>query len=116
LRKTHKQTKSWPQAAKLCNIIKENGKPDEGLAYLIAMKEFEPTRHKTRIRCGFPCSCDECRKARRQANRIAHQDLFDMPVDALRNALMNRKPMPPINYSKRVMTEFIRACKRARAS
>lgn len=119
LRSTHRNTKSWPETARLCHIIKENGDPSEGLAYRIAVEGYEPKTHQTLVRIGMPCFCDQCKKQKRQAaslKRIAHLSLIDMPVDALRNALINRKPMPPITYKKCEMNYFIKACKAGRAS
>jgi hypothetical protein len=115
MRSTHRKTKSWLETAKRHHITDPNGNPSKGLAYRIAVDEYEPKGHETLTRIGMPCPCDECKKAKRQTKRIAHQDLFDMTTDAIINALNNREEMPPRNYNKRVMDEFIKACKRGGA-
>jgi hypothetical protein len=111
MRSTHRKTKSWSETAKLHGIVTAEGKPNKGLAYQIAVNGFEPSEHETLIRIGMPCLCDGCKKAQRKARRAAHQDLFDMSINDLRDALINRQPMPPINYSRKNMTAFVRACK-----
>jgi hypothetical protein len=37
--------------------------------------------------------------------------IFDMSVEELLTAIRDREAMPPVTYSKRAMTQFIRACK-----
>lgn len=111
MRSTHRKSKSWLKTAEAHKILDANGNPAKSLARLIAIENFEPTEHSTLLRIGMPCECDQCKKAKRLAKRIAHQDLFDMTDKAILEALKNRQPMTTI-YNPKMMAEFIKACKR----
>jgi hypothetical protein len=45
-------------------------------------------------------------KRERKATHAQHKDLFDMATDTLRNALINREPMPPLD--PRIVKQFIK--------
>jgi hypothetical protein len=53
LRRKHAETKSWEAAAIALNILTADGKPDKGMAFLIAMRGYEPARKETRLRLGL---------------------------------------------------------------
>jgi hypothetical protein len=82
LRTEHALNNSWEVTARLCNVLTEDGRPDKGLAFLIAMRGFEPTRKETRARLGLK------RKPVQREKRMA-----DMSINELRWAFENRVEM-----------------------
>ncbi len=53
LRLAHEQTRSWAAAAQALEVLTSDGQPAKGLAYLIAMRGYEPARPETRARLGL---------------------------------------------------------------
>lgn len=104
LRKNHGtrkfQARSWRQIAR-----EDYGLDEHTQIYRFAVSEGEwlPDEH-TQILLGL-------KKEKKHIHRTPTA-LIDMCVDELRNAIINRQPMPEPTYSERVMRAFIRECKR----
>lgn len=110
LRATHQKTRSWQKTAQIHNITNADGQVSKGLAYQIAVNNFEPKEHDTLLRLQLPCYCEKCERVRRYEKRMQHVTLYDMSREELLYALQHRKPIN-VGYTKKAMSDFIRACK-----
>lgn len=115
MRATHRRTRSWQKTAEIHKITNDQGKVSKGLAYQIALNEFEPREHETLIRLHLPCDCEKCERVKRYIKRLKHMTIFDMSTNDLKAALDNRHELKA-THTKKAMNEFIRACKQGRAS
>lgn len=58
----------WDDIAREVKILKEDGSPDPGLAYLIGFKGYEPKRPEVRARLGLKELCLACMRAFRKGS------------------------------------------------
>lgn len=105
LRSTHRKTKSWSLTARQHGIVTDDGQPNKGLAYRIAMQEYEPRGHATLIRIGAPCACDECKRNKIRTPK-KRKFIDDMTEQELIQALHDRRDMGPVD--PRIVREFKR--------
>lgn len=114
MRSTYRKLKSWQKTAEQHNILNRKGNIDKSLAWQIAVDGFEPTEHDTLLRIGMPCTCPDCKRAKRDAHRTAHQPLFEMNDQTIIDAIQNRTPMPkPSTKLQKALNHFVSDCKRA---
>lgn len=71
LRKLYSRGLTWEGAAREAGILKENGEPDPGLAYRIALQGYEPKKISTRERLGLKKICFTCLRGFRKVSRAA---------------------------------------------
>lgn len=65
--------KTWDEASKKVGILKEDGSPDPGLAYKIAMEGYEPVKQETRDRLGLKKICLSCGRAIRHIRKTVSE-------------------------------------------
>jgi hypothetical protein len=82
LRQRHAENQSWETTAQECKVLKADGSPDKGLAFLIAMRGYEPARKETRQRLGLGKHVTPRPKP-----------INELPVDVLRWMLEHRVEM-----------------------
>jgi hypothetical protein len=63
IRRLRARSVKWEDIAREVNILKEDGSPDPGLAYLIGFKGYEPKRPEVRARLGLKELCLSCMRA-----------------------------------------------------
>jgi hypothetical protein len=80
LRNSHVLTSSWPKASVACNVLTPGGKPNPGLAEMIAEKDYEPKLLATRTRLGLPPICPECHQKLPKPARVVKFDPAQMDV------------------------------------
>lgn len=57
-----KKKTAWKDVCVRLKILKEDGRPDTGLAYKIAYEGYEPTGRELRHRLGLRDICKSCRR------------------------------------------------------
>lgn len=70
------------RAALACNVLTADGRPDKGMAFLIAMRGYEPARPETRARLGL-----------KKKSNPRPRGYSDMPVNELAWCFEHRKEM-----------------------
>jgi hypothetical protein len=78
LRNSHVLTGSWPKASAACSVLTPGGKPNPGLAQMIAEKDYEPKLLATRTRLGLPPICPECHQPLPKPARVVKFDPAQM--------------------------------------
>lgn len=68
LRRLRKKRVTWEKAAEQVGIVKEDGSPDPGLAYRIALEGYEPKKQETRDRLGLRKICLACQRGFRKVS------------------------------------------------
>ena len=93
LRKTHRETRSWLQTARLHNITDSDGTPNKGMAYRIARDGYEPKDHQLRIRIGLPINeCPTCHARIKQEQKFrTWKHLDDLNADQIRYLFEHRE-------------------------
>jgi hypothetical protein len=69
LLKLRRNNITWERAAKEVGIVKDNGDPDPGLAYKIAIEGYEPKGQEVRDRLGLKKICTSCMRGFRSISR-----------------------------------------------
>ena len=83
---------SWPKASRACKVLTPGGKPNPGLAQMIAEKDYEPKLLATRMRLGLPPVCPECHQRLPKPPRPARVVRFDpAQMDAVITFLRERE-------------------------
>lgn len=67
--KLRRKGKTWEKASSETGIIKSDGSPDPGLAYRIALEEYEPKSQEVRDRLGLKKLCLSCMRAFRKTSK-----------------------------------------------
>jgi len=83
LRNSHVLLGSWPKASRACNVLTPGGKPNPGLAQMIAEKDYEPKLLATRMRLGLPPVCPECHQRLPKPPRPARVVRFDPALETV---------------------------------
>jgi hypothetical protein len=75
LRRLREQGKTWKEASIELGILKKDGSPDPGLAYRIAIDEYEPKSPEIRERLGLRKFCLACERGFRKVSTMAREAL-----------------------------------------
>lgn len=69
LLKLRRERYTWEKAAEKVGILKEDGSPDPGLAYKIAVEQYEPKGQELRDRLGLKKICLSCMRVFRRVSK-----------------------------------------------
>lgn len=100
LRNDYAQLHNWPKVAEVNGITGPQGNPSPGLAYMIAVKGYEPGPN-IRRRWGWPPICPTCHQKITRHHRRHVDPRLEQMVQNLRGL---EQRAPAITTGKRVYT------------